>query len=349
MTLFQIILLPFTLLYTIITGIRNWLYEKGYKKNVHFKLPVLNVGNITIGGTGKTPHVEYLIRLLKDNYQIATLSRGYGRQTKGFLLANAQSTALQIGDEPMQFHQKFSNQIAVTVGEKRALAIPEILSNLPKTQLIILDDAFQHRAVTPSLSILLTDYNKPFYKDFVLPSGRLRERRAGAKRADIVIVSKCPDSLSIVEQQNIIQQIKPYIKRDTPVYFTGIQYGKPIPFGKKENLFSPDILLASGLADARPLEKYVKEQFNLCYHLAFKDHHQYTENDLNLIKNSLSKYLANTILVTEKDYVKLMHPSFSNIVSQLPFYYLPIEVYFLFGGEQAFNQKVLQSIMQHLN
>jgi tetraacyldisaccharide 4'-kinase len=302
-----------------------------------------------VGGTGKSPHVEYLVRLLKDSYQTTTLSRGYGRQTKGFLLANAQSTALELGDEPMQFYHKFSNQIAVAVGEKRALAIPQLLSILPQTQVIILDDAFQHRAVKPSLSILLTDYNKPFYNDLVLPSGRLRERRIGAIRADIIIMSKCPNSLTKTEQETIIQQIKPYIQANAPVYFTGIQYGEPIAFGKKESLLSSQVLLVSGLANSRTLEKYVEEQFQLCYHLAFKDHHQYSKNDLILIKNNLNKFQAKAVLVTEKDYVKLMHPSFANIVSQVPFYYLPIEVCFLFGGKEVFNQKVLRSIMQHLN
>jgi tetraacyldisaccharide 4'-kinase len=196
MPVLRILLLPVAWLYEGITRLRNWLYDKGYKKSTSFPLPVISVGNLTVGGTGKTPHVEYLVRLLKDQRQLVTLSRGYGRQTKGFLIADEQANAATIGDEPMQFYQKFGHQIKVAVGEKRVPAIEQILRLYPKTEIILLDDAFQHRAVRPCFSILLSDYHRPFYTDFVLPAGRLRESRKGAGRADAVIFSKCPQNLS---------------------------------------------------------------------------------------------------------------------------------------------------------
>lgn len=349
MTLLQTILLPFTLLYTCITDIRNWLYEKGYKKSARFSIPLISVGNLSVGGTGKTPHVEYLTRLLKDQFKVAILSRGYGRQTKGFIRASKGATAAQIGDEPMQFYNKFRDQVCVAVGERRAEAIPKILKENPDTQVIILDDAYQHRAVTPSFSILLTDYNKPFYRDLVLPAGRLRERRRGANRADLIIVSKCPDTLTREEATSIKQQIRPYARQEIPVFFTGIRYGKPVGFGSEKKLLSDKVLLVSGLAGTNLLEKKVQEDFVLVHHLAYKDHHTYTSKDVQSIRHAYEKYQARSILVTEKDYVKLQDPSFAPLVSTLPFFYLPIEVHFLLDGQEAFNKKVLNAIIQHPN
>ena len=204
----QALLYPFTLLYGTITDFRNHLYNMGQRPSIQFDTNVINVGNLTVGGTGKTPHVEYLIRLLHSQYKVATLSRGYGRKTKGFILANDEATAESIGDEPLQFYKKFKNECVVSVGEERALAIPHILTEHPETQVVLLDDAYQHRAVTPSFNILLTDYNRLFYQDYPFPSGRLRERRKGAKRANAVIVTKCPDDLSSSAQQAIEQQIR---------------------------------------------------------------------------------------------------------------------------------------------
>lgn len=348
MNLLQLILLPFSWLYRLITDIRNWMYKKGYKNSIRFHFPVISVGNLTVGGTGKTPHVEYLVRLLKDSYKLATLSRGYGRKTKGFLLAHQHATATDIGDEPMQFYQKFSNQVLVAVGEKRAQAICEIRTLHPDIQLIILDDAFQHRAVQPSLSILLSDYNKPFYADYVLPSGRLRERRSGAQRADILIVTKCPEVISGPERAAIIANIHTYARKESPVFFTCIRYSQPVNFANTNRPLNAHerILLISGLANSKPLEAYVKENYQLCHHLRFKDHHSYTAKDIELIVRQAQIYKASCLLVTEKDYVKLRHPAFSSLINDLRVYYLPIEVCFLFGETQAFHEKVLKSISE---
>lgn len=346
MSLIQLILLPFSWLYRLITDIRNWLYHRGYKKSIRFPLPVISVGNLTVGGTGKTPHTEYLVRLLQGRCKLATLSRGYGRKTRGFLLAGPQTTAGDIGDEPMQFYQKFSSRIQVAVGEKRAEAISKLLSLHPGTEIIILDDAFQHRAVQPSLSIMLSDYNKPFYRDYLLPAGRLRERRSGARRADIVIVSKCPEDLTAGQKKEIMENISRYTCKRIPIFFTGIRYGKPVSFGNASLPLPEKILLVSGLADPKPLEDYLQTKYHICYHLVFRDHHFYTAKDIEAMAYQLQTHQASGILLTEKDYVKLKHPLFSSHIQAFPFYYLPIEVYFLFGEEQAFNEKVLNSLQE---
>ena len=194
MILLRILLFPFSWLYYLITQIRNRLYDRGLKPSVKFELPVICVGNLTVGGTGKTPMIEHLIRLLQNRFKVATLSRGYGRATKGIRIAGPSENASTIGDEPFQFYTKFGKRITVAVGEERALAIPTILQECSDTQIILLDDGFQHRKVSPGFSILLTDYHRPFYNDFLLPSGRLRESRWGAERADVIVVTKCPSA-----------------------------------------------------------------------------------------------------------------------------------------------------------
>jgi tetraacyldisaccharide 4'-kinase len=232
----------------------------------------------------------------------------------------------------------------VAVGEKRVHAIEQLLSGQVAPEVILLDDAYQHRAVQPSLSILLSDYNRPFYRDYVLPSGRLRERRSGARRADIILVSKCPEKLSLAEKEAIIQEISQYAKPAAPVYFTTIRYGQPVCFGKQSAIFEGPVLLVTGLANAQPLEKYIQHTYTLSQHMAFKDHHTYTAKDLDSVSRQFGQLQSKHILVTEKDYVKLMHPDYAESISRLPIWYLPIEVCFLFGEGQAFDEKVLQSL-----
>lgn len=218
MPLHQILLFPFSALYDAATRLRNHLYDIGTKPVIHFETITVSVGNLAVGGTGKSPMVEYLVRLLKGQYKVATLSRGYGRKTKGFILASEQSTAASIGDEPMQFYRKFGAEVAVAVGEERAIAIPEILFHHSDTEVIILDDAFQHRKVGRDLNILLTAYHSPFFKDHVLPAGRLREARKGAHRADIVVVTKCPPTLDEKDKTSFSQAIREYAQPDVPIF-----------------------------------------------------------------------------------------------------------------------------------
>lgn len=205
---FRLLLFPFALLYWMGIAIRNWLYEKNIFRSARFGLPVICVGNLSVGGTGKSPMVEYLVERLKDNFKVATLSRGYKRKTKGYSLANKNSTALEIGDEPMQFHLKFPD-VPVAVGERRIEAIPQLLHDKPETQAIILDDAFQHRAILAGLNILLTEYNNLFVHDFYLPTGDLRDLKSSYIRAEIIVVTKCKQNLSEEEKKKIIKEINP--------------------------------------------------------------------------------------------------------------------------------------------
>lgn len=339
------ILAPFTLLYYFITAFRNHTYNVGIKKSLRFQVPVISVGNLSVGGTGKSPHIEYLIRLLQDKYQVATLSRGYKRKTKGFFLANQESTALQIGDEPMQFYHKFGKKIQVAVGEQRAIAIPSILQEYSETQVILLDDAYQHRTVKPHFSILLTDYNRLFYQDWVLPSGRLREPRKGANRAETVIVTKCPPNLSEVEQAEIVKNIKQYTSENTPVFFSTIDYQKVVSVFEKKKEISEKVILVTGIAHNEKFIQKVEEDHQILETIAFPDHHQFTEEDCNKILEIYTNYKSQdvSLLTTEKDMMRLLVPMVKEKIFKMPFFYLPIEVRFLKQGEM-FNQLILDTI-----
>jgi tetraacyldisaccharide 4'-kinase len=321
--------LPFSVLYGLVTDVRNYLYDRGFWKEHTFNLPIINVGNLTVGGTGKTPHVEYLIRLLKVKYTLTTLSRGYGRKTKGFIIANSEANAHTIGDEPYQFYQKFHIDINVVVGENRVEAISKILAQSPDNELIILDDAFQHRTIKPSLNILLMDYSRPIYEDFTFPAGRLRERRHGAKRADAVIISKCPEDLFSEKKEEIKSSLQPYLQSKTPFFFTKIIYGKPQNCRPElgNNDFKKAILL-SGIANPKPFEMYSNTQFKVINHLIFKDHHYFMEKDLIEIKNQNIKD-GTVILMTEKDMVKFIPFLNHELLKDVELYYLPIEINFL--------------------
>ena len=325
----KIILLPFSFLYGLVTDVRNFLYDKGFWKENRVEIPVINVGNLTVGGTGKTPHVEYLIRLLKDKYKLTALSRGYGRKTKGFILADSNANAQSIGDEPYQFYQKFKDEIGVAVGENRTEAISKIVTQKPENALVILDDAFQHRAIKPSLNLLLMDYSRPIYEDYTFPAGRLRERRHGAERADAVLITKCPENLSIAEQQEIERNLKPYLNQNVPLFFTKIIYGKPINCrSTQSNIAVEKVVLITGIANPKPFETYAKIHFKVVNHLIFNDHHDYTAKDLMSIKN---QNLADgtVILMTEKDMVKFIPYFTHEILRGIDLYYLPIEIGFL--------------------
>lgn len=341
MILLRILLFPFTGLYYLITQIRNYLYDQGQRPSVKFELPVICVGNLSVGGTGKTPMIEHLIRLLQDNYNVATLSRGYGRATKGIRIADASDDADTLGDEPFQFYTKFKERITVAVGEERALAIPTILQEHADTQIILLDDAFQHRRVKPGFSILLTDYHKPFYNDFLLPAGRLRESRSSAARADVIVVSKCPVEISPDEMIEIERSIRNYAQK--PVFFTNIRYGQPTPFLNTLSAQTQHIVLVTGIANSKPLEAYVRQHYTLVKHLAFNDHHKYSERDLDAFITLRNNSSQVSFLTTEKDKVKLDIPAFEKIISGLPFFYLPIEVDFIKDGKD-FDEIVLNMV-----
>lgn len=337
---FRILLFPFSLLYGLVVIIRNYLFDKNIIKSVSFNLPVINVGNLSVGGTGKSPMVEYLITLLKDNYKIATLSRGYKRKTKGYALANSATTALDIGDEPMQFHSKFPD-VAVAVGEERIVAIPQLLHDRPETDLIILDDAFQHRHIKPGFNILLTDYNNLFTRDFFLPTGDLRDQRSSYKRADIIVVTKCPPELSFEERDEILKEIEPV--KEQQVFFTTIDYGWPyhiITRSSRAISLADEVFLVCGIANPLPLKNYLVKHSHTYDQLSFSDHHIFTIDDLKEIKKRFDAIETDQklIITTEKDAMRLM--KFRDELMKLPVYVIPVKHRFLFAEGMRFDNLV---------
>lgn len=304
------LLKPLSLAYGSALALRNALYDHHFLPTHRPTQRCIAVGNLTVGGTGKTPAVEYLLRhLLTLDEQLtgnaATLSRGYGRQTTGFRIATAADTAATIGDEPLQLFRNFGPAVCITVGERRADALRQLAIDRPDVRTVVLDDAYQHRAVQPQLNLLLTDYNRPFYLDEPFPGGRLRERRAGARRADAVVVTKCPQAPSPTERATIKRQIHRYTNTDrVPVLFAGLAYDQPRQFtDQSPTTINGPVRLVSGLANAEPLVRYVTDTWGLLQHDAFGDHHAYTRAD---VQRLLAQTPTDTwLLTTQKDEVKL--------------------------------------------
>ncbi len=341
---FRILLLPFALLYGIIIKIRNWLFDNNYFKSYEFSFPIICVGNIAVGGTGKSPMVEYLISLLHKQFTIATLSRGYKRKTIGYVLANKNTTALDIGDEPMQFHLKFPD-VAVAVGEERVLAIPELLQDIKGLEAIILDDAFQHRSVKAGFNIVLTEHSNLYSRDFFLPTGDLRDEVASVKRSDIIIITKCPPDLSIDKKQRLIRNINPLPSQQ--IFFTAIEYGIPyhIISNEEKNITTDDeVLLVSGIANPKPLKEYLLQHAATYYQTDFEDHHIFSIDDLNEIKEKFQEIDTEKkiILTTEKDAVRLT--KFKEELIDLPLFVIPITHQFLFEEGEQFNDAVISFI-----
>lgn len=346
MVILRALLFPLAIIYDGITRLRNHLYNIGHKKSFRFETMVISVGNLNIGGSGKTPMIEYLVKLLLPRYKIAILSRGYGRNTKGLRFASPSDNADTVGDEPFQCYRKFGDRVTVAVGEDRAFAIPHILQKGP-TDVILLDDAFQHRSVDPQLSILLTDCQSPFYEDRILPVGNLRESRSGAARSHAVVVTKCPQGLSEETMMTMEHSIRRYAP-GVPVFFTRLQYGTPVGFGQDKSL-SPHIVLVSGIGNALPLEHFVQSDYKLIRHFEFRDHHRFRAKDIV----SIHEFCRNqpqpvSILTTEKDMVKLIDPRLSGLIESMPWYYLPVHVTFADNGSN-FDEMVLRSIEQAIH
>lgn len=342
---FRIFLLPFALLYWLVIGIRNWMFDKKILGSSTFGLPLICVGNLSVGGTGKSPMVEYLVTSLKDHHRVGTLSRGYKRKTKGYALADEKTTALEIGDEPMQFHLKFP-ELPVAVGEERIVAIPQLLHDRPDTQVIILDDAFQHRTVRAGLNILLTDYNNLFTRDFYLPTGDLRDLKSSYKRAEVIVVTKCRKDLDETEKRKIIREIKPVPGQQ--VFFTCIEYSRPYHIITREEHgleSTVDILLVTGIANPRPLKKLLEDYSNTYQMLQYADHHIFTIDDLQDIRRAFEKLTAKdkVILTTEKDAVRLL--KFSEEIRELPLYVVPVRHRFLFDEGPVFDKRVRDFII----
>ena len=298
------------------------------------------MGNLATGGTGKTPMTEYLVRFLKSDFKTATLSRGYKRKTTGFAIADEGTTALEIGDEPMQFHQKFPD-VTIAVGEERVVAIPQLLHEKPDTQVIILDDAFQHRQVRAGLNIILTEFRNLFTRDFILPAGDLRDVRSSYKRAHIIVVTKCNTNLAEKEKQAIINEIKP--QKGQTVFFTRLVYGKAYHLFSKEKIeISPDcgILLVCGIANPAPLKSYLEKQADSYNMLRFADHHIFDSTDLKEIKQQFERMDSATkiVLTTEKDAVRL--EKFAKELKDFPIFVLPVEHEIMFDETNAFRLQI---------
>ena len=329
MILLRKILFPFAILYGWITQIRNFLYDTGLLKSYIFDLPIIAVGNLSVGGTGKTPQIEYLIRLLSDQYKVATLSRGYKRQSKGFVLADKQANALTLGDEPFQFYQKFPNiQVAVDANRKNGIA--QLLLQNEKPQIILLDDAFQHRSVKAGFYILLTAYGDLYCDDWMLPTGNLRENRRGSKRADLIVVTKCPKSISEAEQQ----KIKMRLGTNQPVFFSSIDYDASV-YSQSATIKVSEIrttakVLLAGIAKPQIFFNHLKSENDIT--MTFSDHHSFTPMEIETIKSQTGNRL---IITTEKDYMRL---NGSLPASQL--YYLPIKTSFI-TQRKNFDQAIL--------
>ncbi|MGQ9620153.1 MAG: tetraacyldisaccharide 4'-kinase [Bacteroidales bacterium] len=353
-----ILLYPLSLIYGFITWFKNFLYNTEILTSREFTLPVICVGNITVGGTGKTPHCEYLVNLLKDRFKIALLSRGYRRSTKGFIIANPSSSTEEIGDEPAQIYLK-NPDIIVAVDRKRVRGIENILRERPDTEVIILDDGFQHRRLIPGLSILLTDYNRLMINDYLLPYGELRESLRNMHRADIILVTKCPSGLTPIQRRIVVKDMRKAPYQD--LYFTSYIYGPLMPVfsGKisgtktsfpEEEAGKTDVLLVTGVANPDPLVEHVGKKFKEVKHLRFRDHYRYTENDIFRIFDSYSSITSTKkiIVTTEKDAVRLKE--LINIVPpemRKSFYYIPVTIHFLNNDNEKFNNLIINYVRKN--
>jgi tetraacyldisaccharide 4'-kinase len=350
--MFKVLLYPLMLVYRAVVAVRNFLYDSKTLKQHEFDHPIISVGNITVGGTGKTPHAEYLISLLKKQFKVAYLSRGYKRKSKGFVLASRNSGVAEIGDEPVQIKQKFPD-IPVAVCESRVKGIRKLTGDGRfDVDAIILDDAFQHRSVRPSINILLIDYTQQIFDDQLLPFGKLREPASACYRANFIIFTKCPPMLKPIDQRIIKNKlnIRPYQN----LFFTSIVYGEITPAEKGFKLFSNDmrkhaVLLITGIANPQPLVDYLKPQVGEIIHLSYADHFHYNEEELVKIAAKFNEIEANEklMITTEKDMVRFKSVSakpdrfFENL------YYIPIEIKFLDRTKDIFNNKILNYVTEN--
>ncbi|WP_297986231.1 tetraacyldisaccharide 4'-kinase [uncultured Chryseobacterium sp.] len=336
-------LYPFSLGYHWVTAVRNMMYNLGIFKSTKFSTPIINVGNLSVGGSGKSPMVMYLADFLSKHYRTGVLSRGYGRITKGYGVTNYDSNYKTVGDEAMQLFERFKNRFVIGVSEERVPGAKKIIEDMD-LNVLILDDAFQHRAIIAGFNILMTDYNDPYFKDFLLPAGDLRESRAGAKRAQAIMVSKCPDDLTEEKKQYYISRIKP--QHNQKVFFSSIGYDENVyskdKFLPDNNLNYYDILLITGIANPKPLLNHLSKFSQRVKHLKFKDHHNFTDADIKKIVEEYKKLGEyKLILTTEKDYVRLK--TFDYLRDLV--YYWPINVNI--DRKEEFNQMILNYVNKH--
>jgi tetraacyldisaccharide 4'-kinase len=352
MLLVKIILFPVSCLYGFLVGIRNKLFDWKILPSKSFNIPVISVGNLSAGGTGKTPHTEFLATLLKDKYKIAILSRGYRRKTKGFIMVTTGNSQLDIGDEPMQYLKKFPD-VVLAVDEDRKRGITKILAAKPDTEVILLDDAFQHRYVKPGKSIILTDYHHLFVDDYLLPTGMLRESIKGVRRADIIVVTKTPRIFSPITRRNLVNELSPGSHQQ--LFYSYIDYESPVPLKlcSNQNPASAKynyIIMVAGVANSYPLQEYLKGICNELIVIEFQDHHQYIIPDLEKILREYQSIISKdkVIFTTEKDATRLDNEEFSAYLDVLPVYYIPITVKFHDNDELKFDKIILDYVQKNI-
>jgi tetraacyldisaccharide 4'-kinase len=352
----SLLLYPFSILYRLVTDIRNLLYNTGILPSVKFDVPVICIGNITVGGTGKTPHAEYLIDLLRKDFKVALLSRGYKRRSKGFRIVSRSSSVSEIGDEPLQIFLKFP-EIHVAVDRDRANGIKTIMKEHPETDAIILDDGFQHRRVKPGLSILLIDYDRPITRDYLMPYGNLREKRNNRKRADIIVVSKTPETVSALAMEEINKELQLNYKQK--LFFTSISYKDLVPVFEnsaserpglaKQNRENHGAVLVTGIAASGSLKTSLEKYFEEIIHFDFPDHHYFNENDIEKIRTAWKDLTSQEkiLITTEKDAVRLRE--FTNIDDSLKrfFYYIPVRISFLKDDKHEFDNMIFEYVRKN--
>jgi tetraacyldisaccharide 4'-kinase len=347
----KILLFPFALLYGMVISFRHFLFDVGILWSRAYDMPIIGVGNLSLGGTGKTPHTEYLVRLLRKQYRLAILSRGYLRKSKGFVLADKHSTFRDVGDEPLQYRRKFGEKVYVAVDKNRCRGIDNLLKLKSPPDIVILDDSMQHRFIQPGLTLLLTDYRRLYVDDYLLPAGRLRDLKASAKRADIIIVTKTERILSPIVRRIIHEKINP--QKNQSLYFSYLKYGNPVAFpSMKVTQFEKNysaIILFTGVANPYPLKDYLRYRCRELITIDFPDHHQYSEKDIRLIKKTWDEQFTKRKLMvtTEKDAMRLINSPYLRLLKDLPLVFVPVEVKFHGQDEKLFNRQILQYVNEN--
>ena len=345
---YYVLLYPFSLLYGLIIWIRNFLFDYNLIQSTEFPIPIISVGNITVGGTGKTPHIEYMVELLKNDFQVATLSRGYKRITRQFILADTDAEVRDIGDEPVQIKHKYPD-IHVAVDRRRVNGVRELMNRIPDLDVILLDDAFQHRHIKPGLSVLLIDFNRPMSEDHLLPAGRLREQSYERRRANIILITKCPDRLKPIDRRIIVKDLKLYPFQH--LFFTKLIYGEPVPlFDDTSNPISladmkagkPQILMVTGISGPRLFKKHLRSISTNITELTYPDHHAFSEKDLATMLQSFEQMEGDEkfIFTTAKDATRLQ--KFTNIAAPVRerMFYVPVGIEILNEDGETFNNHI---------
>lgn len=344
------LLLPISFIYAFVLFIRHKLYDWGILKSRSFNTPNICVGNLNLGGTGKTPHIEYLIRLLSEEYRIAVLSRGYGRKTKGYILANDSHNHNDIGDEPLQYHKKFNN-IIVAVDEDRCDGVTKLLKEENPPQLILLDDAYQHRKIKAGLNILLTDYYNLYSNNHLVPTGILRDIKKAANRADIIVVTKSPNVISPYNKKDVENSLKPLPHQK--VFYSYIDYLDFKPFSKSSHEFdikdAKTVLLFCGIANTYSLEDHLKRKYNTVAKVQFNDHHDFTEKDIDMVIERYNSLIGKSkvIVTTEKDAMRLINSSLIDKFDNIPVYTIPIKVKFHNEESNNFDDEIIRYVKEN--